>query len=577
MERLKLSWLVIVLSLFVSDSSWAANIRVPADQATIQAAIDIAADGDLILIADGTYSGAGNIDLDFGGKGIVVQSENGPLRCIIDATGGDRGFYFHNGETSAAEVRGITIMSADGAGIYLAENVSPRIRSCVLSGNGGDGIYAYSSAATIEDCLITGNDGNGITALSSTLAITNSEISDNGLAGIVITNGAPTVSASIISGNEGGGVVVNSSSPEIRDSLIYGNDDSGILIAYGGSPLISRCVIRDNTASVRRPGGGITIIQSSPTLESCVISGNSGGNGGGVYLRHASPEFTGCTITANESLLGGGVFCDYSSPLFKESRIDGNSGSGIYSQNFSTPELRNTIISRNAPASGVEGGGIHALTHSAVTIANSTIVDNDGYGIYGSYAGFVVNNAILWGNESGSLLPVSSSAEVNYSLVQGGFPGTGNLSLNPLFIDADNGDYRISTNSPAIDSGMLLVGTINTDIAGRLRPVGNGYDIGAYEGGSTPLASQVPAAPVLAVTHSSQTATASWTSVANADNYIIYYALYPAAPEIMEADMGSRLTISVDIPSPLQFYVAMRACNSAGCGDYSNIEMAGVP
>ena len=58
-----------------------------ADFDTIQAAIDAAFDGDVVLVAPGTYAGDGNRDIDFGGKAITVKSEAGPESCIIQCGG----------------------------------------------------------------------------------------------------------------------------------------------------------------------------------------------------------------------------------------------------------------------------------------------------------------------------------------------------------------------------------------------------------------------------------------------------------------------------------------------------------
>jgi hypothetical protein len=74
---------VMVLCLFPCVVL-AATIHVPADQPTIQAGIDAAVNGDTVLVADGTYTGVGNRDIDFKGKAITVKSENGPENCIID-------------------------------------------------------------------------------------------------------------------------------------------------------------------------------------------------------------------------------------------------------------------------------------------------------------------------------------------------------------------------------------------------------------------------------------------------------------------------------------------------------------
>ena len=64
------------------------------DHQTIQAAIDASVDGDTVLVADGTYAGQGNKDLDFNGKELIVQSENGPLKTIIDCENHGPGILF---------------------------------------------------------------------------------------------------------------------------------------------------------------------------------------------------------------------------------------------------------------------------------------------------------------------------------------------------------------------------------------------------------------------------------------------------------------------------------------------------
>ena len=553
----------------------AATIRVPTDQATIQGAIDAAVNLDVILIADGTYTGAGNTNLDFGGKEITVKSENGPRNCIIDCAGDDWGVYFHTEETSEAELRGVTIKNASQAGISLYLGASPKISNCILIENDGDGIYAYDSTAQIDNCQLTENTGNGVYALSAPVSITNSEISSNTLAGVVCDSSALTITGTTISGNAAGGLISDASSPEVSDSRVAGNTGSGgIVCLNGGSPVFERLVVETNTGASPSYGGGGSCIQSSPQFTQCVISGNTGGDGGGVYLKHASPTFTGCTISANTSTLGGGVFCDYSSPMLTYSRIESNSGTGIYSRNFAQPELRSCIISKNTPATGVQGGGFHATSSSTATVNNCTIADNTGYGIYGYYASLVVTNSIVWKN-TGSIVAANGSGLVKYSLVQGGYQGTGNLSLDPLFIDSANGDYRVGTSSPCLNAGTSPSYPFPMDIAGVARPLGSLYDIGAYEGGTTPFTAQNPAAPVLTVESSDLDITLSWTAENQADGYTLYYAPYPSATEIGELDMGATTELSVTLSASQAFYVAIRAYNSAGQSDYSNIGVAG--
>ncbi|MCX7703854.1 MAG: PKD domain-containing protein, partial [Planctomycetota bacterium] len=70
---------------------------------TIQKGIDTAQDGMTVLVANGTYN---EKNISFGGKAIVVKSENGAEYCIVDGGSSGRIFLFNNGETSASVLEG---------------------------------------------------------------------------------------------------------------------------------------------------------------------------------------------------------------------------------------------------------------------------------------------------------------------------------------------------------------------------------------------------------------------------------------------------------------------------------------
>ena len=144
-----------------------ATRTVPAQYATIQAAVNASASGDTVVVADGTYSGPGNRDIDFGGKNITVTSVHGAASTIIDCggfasadgSGNHRGFYIHSGET-AAVISGFTVKN--GYKFYLPG---------IVDSDSGGGICIDNNSATVQNCIVTGNSadyGGGVSNSNDT-------------------------------------------------------------------------------------------------------------------------------------------------------------------------------------------------------------------------------------------------------------------------------------------------------------------------------------------------------------------------------------------------------------------------
>jgi PKD repeat protein len=175
--------------MLISVTAFGATIRVPAYYSTIQAGIDAATNGDTVLVANGTYTGAGNKNLDFKGKAITVRSENGPEHTVIDCEGDGRGFSFHSGEIQSSVLDGLTIINgrADYGGGILCSSSSPTIINCRIIGNeaerAGGGIYC-DFRCTITNCNIAGNTavwggGIGIVDAFGPVKVTNCTITGN--------------------------------------------------------------------------------------------------------------------------------------------------------------------------------------------------------------------------------------------------------------------------------------------------------------------------------------------------------------------------------------------------------------
>ena len=205
------------------------TLEVPGDFATIQEALDYAINGDTIMVADGIYTGTGNRDLSYGGKRIVLMSENGPESTILDIQGSSsdkhRGFNFDGGEDSSSVLKGFSIINGFGTyshdhfegGAIMMDSSSPKIIECLFADNYGDhqggAVAAFNSSAKFVNCTFIRNGasyGGCIYSNGSHPEVRNCilTLSYNGAA----IDGAATVSCTDIYGNMGGDWTGNISS-----------------------------------------------------------------------------------------------------------------------------------------------------------------------------------------------------------------------------------------------------------------------------------------------------------------------------------------------------------------------------
>ena len=77
---------LIVTALILVCPSFATKSLVPDEYATIQAAIDAAENDDIVIVEPNTYTGAGNKNLDFGGRAITVRSIDPNDPVVVAAT-----------------------------------------------------------------------------------------------------------------------------------------------------------------------------------------------------------------------------------------------------------------------------------------------------------------------------------------------------------------------------------------------------------------------------------------------------------------------------------------------------------
>jgi hypothetical protein len=317
---------VVIDNLQVSLSSPPATISVRSNSGTIQAAINAAANGDVIEVGPGTYSGS---DIQFGGKAITLRSTDGPASTIIDVADGRRGFYFRGGEGADSVLSGFTIRNARasgarGGGIYC-EYSSPTIVNCIIencSADVGGGIGVWGAAPTITDCIISGCSaaayGGGIALLQqSDATITRCEITDN-------------------TASSGGGIHVSDS-----------------------RALVGGCRISGNSVPSNKSGGGAfcTGILTDATFKNCVIVSNSAGIGGGIYTESSlgfqrGATIVNCTIAYNQVPYpqpGGGIYSVGTDIFVTNTIVWGNGNNPL--------TISNAVLAFPVTYSNIEGGG----------------------------------------------------------------------------------------------------------------------------------------------------------------------------------------------------------------------------
>ncbi len=103
--------------------------------------------------------------------------------------------------------------------------------------------------------------------------------------------------------------------------------------------------------------------------------------------------------------------------------------------------------------------------------------------------------------------------------------GTGNIVVDPLFADAEDGDFRLLAGSPCLDAGDNAAVSGATDLAGNPRVQNGTVDMGAYEGAVTP-ALPVPESVDASDGLYPDKVRVSWEAVIGASCYRVYRALY---------------------------------------------------
>ena len=295
MRRSQWFLVMAVISSVAIPNAAADTLLVPAQYPTLQAAVDSAVTGDVVVVANGTWKGSGNRDVRLGGADIVIRSAAGPASCILDCEGTTevpfRGFLIESGETRATVIQGFTIRR----GATLSGAVSDPF-------NGG-GIRILGSSPTIRDCVFEDNisgcwggalyAGHGGTPLITNCTFRHNYSNDDGGA-IFNWNGAhPEVRDCLFVDNDArvtGGAITAFDTIFVSHVTIVGSDAPFGAAIYASDAQISNSILW---------GNGLGPIDGSTSVRYSIVEGGQPGEGNlgvdplfaldGYHLRQHSP------------------------------------------------------------------------------------------------------------------------------------------------------------------------------------------------------------------------------------------------------------------------------------------------
>ncbi len=389
--------------------TWQIRVDGTGDAPTIQAGIDSASDGDVVLVHPGTYYE----HIDFHGRNVHVNSADGSDVTIIDGSRTPGPVVtFQSGETLDATLEGCTITGGSG----------------VIRGNGalvvGGGIYSMDASPTITHNVIIEN-----------------------------TVGYPDR-------GWGGGLSLNSTyslhtlpHPVVTDNVIarnHANTNGGALYVGDVNVTLQRNSFRENEATY--DGGAIYIFTSQAgtvqLLDNEFWQNVAGDHGGAVEAGqqgyHAPPLLVHGNLFVRNEAHG------------EDLPTDSGTGGGISMRGWSGTISNNTFVGNIGTGGAPCTGGALLLGSGSlpVYVERNIFASSQGCAVVcrGDASGTQLTNNMFWNNAPGDIgnatgcFPYSAGA---------------NLFVYPLFCDPAHDDYHVRSDSPAL-SDTLVIGAYDT-------------------------------------------------------------------------------------------------------------------
>ena len=258
----------------------------------------------------------------------------------------------------------------------------------------------------------------------------------------------------------------------------------GTVVTLGGSSAFMGFTVTGGSAS---NVAGMSVSGTGTLIVNNIFTENQQGGGGfgaAIGGNNASPFIVGNLFTKNSSdnqLLSGAVsFVNGSSPFIGNNIFFNNQGRGL---NLTLPAGNTPVVTNNTFVGNTSAIRVDERVDTSTDVFRNNLV-------YGNLMGLQVDLA-----SPSSLLTWDHNLVfgngINYGSGTGNFSkdytGTsGNISVDPEFVDVSAGNFRLKLDSPAIDAGTFL-DSLGYDFSGTIRPDGGIFDgsalpdIGAFE------------------------------------------------------------------------------------------------
>jgi hypothetical protein len=419
-----------VMAAFLSSADAQQTIHVPADQPTIQAAINAAQNDDTVLVSPGTY----NENIDFKGKAIVLTtgaeafSDASVASTIINGSTDGPVVSFETNEPAASILNGFTIQNGHasvssglGAGGIFISNASPQITNNVITNNIGCGVHVVHLASP----LIQGND--------------------------IKQNSYPNTPTDVLCHSSYGSEVSGKG---------LAIDQAGTVQVFGNT--IEDNILNENTA-VAVCGAGVTISSGTQVvLQNNIIRNNHATFSPG-FCENVLPPVSNLVLKQN--LFYGNISLIGIAPV--QVYLTGT----LAAPYPSVTEVDNTIYG---------GGQELLLTFAQSTIANNIFVNNLGPSNIPELAAGL---SCVDPEAQSSPITISHNDIFNTGQFQSGgcTLGSANLSVDPLVLNVSD-DFHTQPTSPVVAAGDINAPLLpSADLDGRARTVCGTIDMGVYE------------------------------------------------------------------------------------------------